>query len=82
VATATSEHKGATEEGSWFPTRKWWTALIAGVGALLVTGVSTGDWSRELAGAAIGLVVQLLLAYLTPNQATPGGVPQKSGPRL
>ena len=75
MATTTSEQNGTIQAGGLAPTRKWFTALITGVGAILVTGVSTGTWGRELAAAAIGLVVQLSIAYLTPNHDTMGGAP-------
>lgn len=62
---------------SWLPTRKWWAALVTALGALATMVVTTGGWDQEETVAAIGIVVARAVAYLVPNQATPGGVPPK-----
>ena len=60
----------------WWPTRKWWAATILAVGGLLTTMGSEGwRWSNTASVALIALVTQRAVAYLVPNQDTPGGVP-------
>ena len=63
-----------------WPTRKWWAATITAVGGILVTLATTGwDFTPELNGALITLATQRVVAYVTPNEDTPGGVPRKAG---
>jgi hypothetical protein len=69
----------AVETASAMPTRKWWTATVLAVGGLLTTWVSAGEWTTALTGAMITLVTQRIVAYLVPNEETPGGVPRKKG---
>ncbi|SDL95043.1 hypothetical protein [Nonomuraea jiangxiensis] len=60
---------------SWLPTRKWWSMLVVAVGALAVNWINTGQFTKEIAIALVGLLVQAATTYLIPNQDTPGGVP-------
>jgi hypothetical protein len=65
---------------TWWPTRKWWVALVTGVTGLLSSYASGGwFWSNSLWGQAITLIGQLAVAYIVPNDATPGGVPLEAG---
>jgi|GEM_PF-6354489 len=68
---------------TWWPTRKWWVHLVTALGTFL-TVLTTADWNwtDEVQIAAIALMVSLLTTYLAPNQDTPGGVPERGGPRL
>jgi len=53
------------------PTWKWWTATITAAGTVAVLGF-TGDGINtdpEII-TVIGLIVQRLVAYATPNEAT------------
>lgn len=59
------------------PTRKWWAATILAIGGLLTTWAAAGEWTTALTGALITLVTQRIVAYLVPNDDTPGGVPIK-----
>jgi len=61
---------------SWWPTQKWWAATITAAGGFLVTLSTTGwDFTPELNGALITIATQRVVAYVTPNDNTPGGVP-------
>jgi hypothetical protein len=56
------------------PTRKWFAALIGGATPIIITAIESG-WDRAETAAAVTLVSGLLVAYLVPNEPTPGGVP-------
>jgi hypothetical protein len=60
---------------SWLPTRKWWAMLVVALGTLAVNWINTGQFTKEIAIALVGLLVQAATTYLVPNQDTPGGVP-------
>ncbi len=61
---------------TWWPTRKWWAATVTALGGFLVTLATTGwDFTPEFNGALITIATQRVVAYLIPNQETPGGVP-------
>jgi hypothetical protein len=63
---------------SLWPTRKWWSATVIAVGGFLSTLATTGwDWTPEFTGAVITVGTQRVVAYLVPNEDTPGGVPLK-----
>lgn len=64
-------------EKSWLPTRKWFAAQIVGLGAIATSWVDSG-WDDTELKLLIGLVVQAAVAYLLPNESTPGGVPVKA----
>jgi len=73
----------ATQEPSWWPTRKWWTATILAVAGLLSTWAQQGwNWSDTLWGVLITLIAQRIVAYIVPNAATVGGVPAKGGSKV
>jgi uncharacterized membrane protein YeaQ/YmgE (transglycosylase-associated protein family) len=65
-----------TTKKSRKPTKKWFAALAAGVGSILVhfgaTEFTFGDTEE---GMITALVVGLVGAYLKENDWTPGGVP-------
>jgi hypothetical protein len=64
-------------EPSAAPTRKWWATQVTALAALAVMYFTTGSWNTEESVAAVGVVSQALIAYLVPNDPTPGGVPPK-----
>jgi hypothetical protein len=73
----------AAELGTWWPTRKWWAATILAFGGILATWATAGwGWTDELSGAAITLLTQRVVAYLVPNDTTPGGVPSARGSKI
>lgn len=61
----------------WMPTRKWWAATITGAGTVAVM-LWTGDGinTDEEKILVIGLAIQRLVSYVTPNDDTIGGVPE------
>jgi hypothetical protein len=73
----------AAEQETWWPTRKWWAATILAVGGIVTTWATAGwGWTDELSGAAITLLTQRIVAYLVPNEHTPGGVPTARGSKI
>ncbi|GLW65114.1 hypothetical protein Arub01_33580 [Actinomadura rubrobrunea] len=64
-----------TGRKSLLPTRKWWAALITALTAVLINWVQAGHVTKEILIALIGVVSQAAVAYLVPNESTPGGVP-------
>ena len=50
------------------PTNKWLAALVAGLGTIATRALTTGTWDTEESVALIGLLVERIVAYLTPNQ--------------
>ena len=60
----------------WRPTRKWVVARVTALLAILTMWQVTGGWDAEETIAVIALVGEGAISYLTPNDATPGGVPQ------
>lgn len=62
---------------SLWPTKKWWAATVTGVGALATLWVQTGSWTVDVTIVAIGLGVQRVVSWLTPNDETIGGVPPR-----
>lgn len=52
------------------PTRKWFAALLVGAGTIATLYITTGGWDAEESIAAVGLVIERGVAWLTPN-ATP-----------
>ncbi|MFB4283535.1 MULTISPECIES: hypothetical protein [unclassified Nonomuraea] len=53
--------------------------LVVALGALAVNWINTGQFTKEIAIALVGLLVQAATTYLVPNQDTPGGVPISRG---
>lgn len=52
---------------------------VVAIGGFLATLASTGwIWTPALSGAAFTILTQRIVAYITPNDDTPGGVPLKS----
>ena len=68
----------AVPEKSWWPTKKWMAATVTAAGGILVT-LSTTDWkfSTAMQGVIITFAVQRIVAYITPNDNTLGGIPVK-----
>jgi hypothetical protein len=65
-------------EESGMPTRKWWAAFVTGLGAWFVAFIEAGwEFTDTLAIVLVGFVVERAVAWLTPNDPTPGGVPDK-----
>jgi hypothetical protein len=60
-----------------WPTRKWWAALVTALAAFFINWIQAGQFSREIAIALVGVLAQAAIAYLVPNESTPGGVPGK-----
>lgn len=61
------------------PTRKWWAATIVGaigLATMLLTGDSAISDPEIVALGTFG--AQRVVAYLTPNDPAPGGVPVKA----
>jgi hypothetical protein len=58
------------------PTRKWWAATVTAIGTVAIAAL-TGDGinSDPEVIMVVGLCVQRVVAYITPNEPTPGGVP-------
>lgn len=56
------------------PTKKWIAATVTGAGTEVVAIITSG-WNQATQIALVGLVVQRLVAWLVPNDQTPGGVP-------
>jgi hypothetical protein len=56
-----------TKRPHLYPSRKWWATQISAVATLVTAWVSTGEWSKPLTMAAIGLVSQAVVVYLVPN---------------
>lgn len=67
-----------TPEPSLTPTRKWWVTQITALAALAVMYVTTGSWDLEESVAAIGLVSQAALGWLTRNEPSLLGTGVKS----
>lgn len=70
-----------TAAKSHWPTRKWWAALVTALAAFLVNWIQAGEFSKEILIALIGVLAQAVVAYLIPNEASPGGVPGKRARR-
>lgn len=63
---------------SWWPTRKWTAATVIAVGGILATLATTGwDFTPEMNGTLITILTQRVVAYLVPNDDSPGGVPRR-----
>ena len=65
----------ASAESSWLPTRKWLAAIVTALGAWAVLWIQAGAFSTEVQIALAGLITQAIIAYLVPNQDSPGGLP-------
>ena len=57
------------------PTRKWIAGLVGGLTPIVITAIESG-WDRAETAAVVTLLSGLIVAYLVPNQPTPGGVPE------
>ena len=59
------------------PTRKWWAATVIGAAGIVTLWIQSGAWDAQIAVALVALLSQRIVAYLTPNDDAPGGVPVK-----
>jgi hypothetical protein len=57
------------------PTKKWWAALVTVAGSWVANLITEGAFTKAIAIALVGIVSQMTVAYLVPNDNTPGGVP-------
>lgn len=62
---------------SAMPTNKWIVTQVTALAALATMYLTTGSWDVEESVGAVGLVAQAIIGYVTRNDATPGGVPEK-----
>ena len=67
--TGTSAH----EKSRW-PTHKWWAALFTATGAWVANFITAGTFNKAIAIALVGLISQSLVAWVTPNDGSIGGV--------
>lgn len=49
------------------PSRKWFAALLVGLGTIATLYFSTDGWDVEESIALVGLVIERGVAWLTPN---------------
>lgn len=49
------------------PSRKWFAALLVGIGTVATLYITTGGWDAEESIAAVGLTIERGVAWLTPN---------------
>jgi hypothetical protein len=69
-------------EKSRWPTHKWWAALFTATGAWAANFITAGTFNKAIAIALVGLISQSLVAYVTPNDGSIGGVkPRKTKPK-
>lgn len=61
------------------PTRKWWAALVTGLGTIATMALTTGTWDTEESVALVGLVVERLVSWLVPNAPDRAGVAGQDG---
>lgn len=64
-------------KSSWIPTRKWIAAFWTGVLLIVGHAIATSGWDATEWGELVTLASGLGVAYLVPNENTPGGVPVK-----
>jgi hypothetical protein len=57
------------------PTNKWWAGLVTVAGSWVVNLITAGAFTKTIAIALVGIITQMIVAYLVPNDNTPGGVP-------
>lgn len=69
--------KGLGAVKSWRPTNKWWAALVTVTGSWVANLITAGSFTKTIAIALVGIVAQMIVAYLVPNSDTPGGVPMR-----
>ena len=66
---------------SWRPTKKWWAALVTVAGSWVANLITAGGFTKTIAIALVGIVSQMIVAYLVPNDNTLGGVPLRKEAR-
>ncbi len=54
--------------------------FVTSLAALAINVVQAGTFNKEITIALIGFLAQAVVAYIVPNNDTPGGVPLKYGP--
>jgi hypothetical protein len=53
-------------KSKWFPTNKWWAALVTGLTTVALSAIDSG-WDKTETKMAVTLLSAETLAYLTPN---------------
>jgi len=74
-----AQQKGLGAGKSWWPTNKWWAALVTVIGSWVANLITAGTFTKTIAIALVGITSQMIVAYLVPNDNTPGGVPRRKG---
>jgi hypothetical protein len=69
------ERSTAEAVKSRWPTKKWWAALVTVAGSWVANLITAGAFTKVIAIALVGIVAQMIVAYLVPNDNTLGGVP-------
>jgi hypothetical protein len=59
------------------PTNKWCAGLVTVAGSWVVNLITAGAFTKTIAIALVGIITQMIVAYLVPNDNTPGGVPMR-----
>jgi hypothetical protein len=59
------------------PTNKWCAGLVTVAGSWVVNLITAGAFTKTIAIALVGIITQMTVAYLVPNDNTPGGVPMR-----
>jgi hypothetical protein len=57
------------------PTNKWLAGLVTIAGTWVVNLITAGAFTKTIAIALVGIITQIIVAYLVPNDKTSGGVP-------
>ena len=57
----------AGTSSSWMPTRKWWSALAAGIFAIAGQALATKGWDTTEWGELFTLAAAMATAYGVPN---------------
>lgn len=71
--------KAEAVKSRWQPTKKWWAALVTVAGSWVANLITAGAFTKVIAIALVGIVAQMTVAYLVPNDNTLGGVPLRKG---
>jgi hypothetical protein len=62
------------KHSKWWPTNKWWAALVTVAGTWVTSLITAGAFTKAIAIALVGIVAQMTVAYLVPNNDTSDGV--------
>jgi hypothetical protein len=61
------------------PTNKWLAGLVTVAGSWVVNLITAGAFTKTIAIALVGIITQMIVAYLVPNDSTHSGVPMHKG---